>query len=350
MLKLIKRKVNINNRRSSMEEEVFSNQPERESRVKPKKNLEDIYSTVAITLEDLNRRQTELEGKIESMEQKNDALAEVNEQVTEDLAEKKNYTNNLETLVLVILDQAARSKQEDGSSTSLNLTRNFLFNQDGSLSTLASSMGEEQKASIVKSLINLMIEEKCPQKNIQIFLQDKNNFSTECENENLNTKGLNDVREANNSYSMPRRDKFQELCETNVSSPTSLLSSNECIFNVNSMSSMRTYKHPLLSSKRKRTDESKDGLDLEAGSFDLSIKNKDSLFEEMTRLTPCLISSPTLSPKNKKSFQHSICLINLGHSNIFSTTQMLSNLTAEAFYIYSLQEKGERIVSNQLIN
>lgn len=331
LLKLIKRKVNIHTRRSSLEEDPYGDLPEREARAKPKKGIEDIYASVLRTLEDLARKQTELEAKVDLIEENNSNLVEENNQITEEIDEKKNYTRNLETLILLILEYAAKAKKEecDGQITPKTflpderkrIVNKFIIKDGTSLESLAGE--EEDKASLLRTLIEEMSE----------------NPYTKNLTKNVQLKDFIDKssRDANCLSFVPGNEMFLELCDTklssSVSSPTSF--NSECIF----AHSLRPCKLNFLSTKRKRTDDSKEG-DYESGMVNFTSKNKDSLFEEITRLTPCLISSPPGSPrKNRK---------NEPRQPIFTSRNQSFN--TENFYLYSPEEKGDKIVSNLLIN
>jgi hypothetical protein len=321
-LKQIKRKVNSANRKSSLDEDGFYEMPERELRTRPRKNLEDIYSSIENTFEELNKRQEDLESKLDSMGKRNEVLEQENDQMDSELCEKRNYLNKLEALIFLIMDRYA--SEYDGSLTSLS--KKILPEEMSSLNSLVSSLEPDKKVSLVQTLFNQL--NTCPNiidyGKLKKLVKQKHD-----ENQNLEIKESLDLKET--IYSSP---KHMDLCETNVSSPTSLLSTHECIFATPS-TNLNSYITPLLSIKRKRTDESKD--ELETVSFET--KNKDSLFEEMTRLTPCLISSPTLSPR-EKNLQSKIIFI-YSELNIFASSQRFSNINSEAFYIYSFQEKGE---------
>lgn len=264
-MKLIKRKVNSCNRKSS-EEDDFYDYSERESRIRPKMNIEDIYMSVTKTLEDLSRRQQELEVKIDSLDSSNEDISQENSQISTELDDKRAYVNKLETLILFII-------QKNSLSNKLFETKNFFPNEAVSLSLLAASYDQESKAQYVKSLCDNMDSEK-------------NLKSLENEKINLDEVETADCQEHSEKIDW---DKKNEMTETNVSSPTSLISS---IDYSNKLKNYYSYKNPLTSNKRKRTED-----EIESHSYGCKIQ--DSLFEEMTRLTPCLISSPTLSPQNK---------------------------------------------------
>jgi hypothetical protein len=277
LLKQIKRKVNTTNRKSSLDEDGFYELPERELRTRPRKNLEDIYSVIEKTVEDLTKRQGELETKLNSMEKSNEFLEEENEQMESELSDKKNYTNKLEALIFLILDrlrnEANGSNLTTTSLTTTSLNKKLVCDEVSSLNSLAYSLEADTKVSLIHSLYKQFSSSPniIPYGSLHKLVKQKEDLDT------LDTIYMSPIN--------------ADVCETNVSSPTSLLSSHECSF-AKSFNSSFT---PLLSIKRKRTDETKD--ELESVSYD--IKNKDSLFEEMTKLTPCLISSPTLSPREK---------------------------------------------------
>ena len=267
---MIKRKVNTCNRKSS-EDDDFYDYSERESRTRPKKNIEEIYSSLSATLEDLNRRQEHLENKINTMDQGNETLSRENNHMTCELKERSSYIDNLEALILMIVEQAAlkESKKHYDNKT-------FFSNEAVSLSLLAASVDHQSKAQYVKSLYKEISEYNSEIKTLKI---QQSNF------DEMETADPQDFSEKNYS------EKKNDFNETNVSSPTSLVSS-DCSIYFPKIKERCTYKQPFLSNKRKRTED-----EMESNSY--NCKLQDSYFEEMTRLSPCLISSPTLSPQNK---------------------------------------------------
>jgi hypothetical protein len=107
-LKLIKRKVNNSLRRSSIESDI-SEVPE--CKISNKKSLEDVYQNLVKNLEEVSHRQSELEIKINSMENKNKKFIEENDLLTQEVAEKKSYTKNLEMLIILILEYLMKKKE-----------------------------------------------------------------------------------------------------------------------------------------------------------------------------------------------------------------------------------------------
>jgi hypothetical protein len=89
---MIKRKVNNNHAfNSTVDDTDLSDifKDEKELRHLSKKGLEEIYSNLLKNIDDLTKRQSELEGKVESLTKKNEDHVTKNKVMSEDLANKK---------------------------------------------------------------------------------------------------------------------------------------------------------------------------------------------------------------------------------------------------------------------
>jgi hypothetical protein len=88
---MIKRKVNSHVLSSTVDDTDLSDifKDEKELRHLSKKGLEEIYSNMLKTIDDLTKRQSELEGKVESLTKKNEDQVHKNKVISEDLSNKK---------------------------------------------------------------------------------------------------------------------------------------------------------------------------------------------------------------------------------------------------------------------
>ncbi len=371
---MIKRKVNNSHRRESIESDFSEVQ---ESKVSPKKNLEDIYLGVMQSLDELNQRQKEIEIKVDSMEKKNDNISHENEIMTQEVNEKKTYTNNLEMLIILILEYLMREKEDTSANyllldkknkneknsqngkncenfennlnnETLTLTSKILEKDPNiSLVSLSESLDYEEKTNLLKSffgeindeVLRNILEKSITNNNLEETLLSRKLVMKR----SLSESGCSIYAE--NTLSTQRQ---LELCETNMSSPTSLMSNTDCIFK----GSVKISKFPILNCKRKRTEDSIGMNEYDSGAINLNLKEKDSMFDEMTRLTPCLISSPMMSPsplKRQESHSRNNQNFKFGEasSNIFTTHKSSHQFTSDSFYGFSLEEKGE---ASHLIN
>ncbi len=344
------------NQKESLEDSEFSEICELKTKATPKKSLEDIYYAVLKSLDEVSKKQTELEVKIEIIDSKNDNFIEENEAITHEIEEKKNYTKNLEVLIILILEYAMKIQKEDMISATgdyfkeiqpikneKNSNSNSISNSNSLLSFNA-SIGEEEKAGLLKSLMDHMGEDMVRKILDKTLI--KNNLKFEDINLKMLRKASATPSESNINSNFTSATKTNqtiqktfELCETNVSTPTSLLSNTDCIFRSNIIIS----KSSLLGTKRKRTEDSKDGNnEYESNSF--NNKEKDSMFEEITRLTPCMITSPDMSPSKRKKNEFNYAT----SSNIFMMNQKSScTFNPDSFYGFNLEERCD--ISN-LIN
>jgi hypothetical protein len=383
-LKLIKRKVNNSNRRSSIESDFSEIQ---ESKVSPKKSLEDVYLNVVKSLDEVSQRQRELENKINAVENKNKNFIEENDLLSLEVAEKKTYTKNLEVLIILILEYLMKKNETatgnylfELKNENLKNTKNFeevgkpqnnnenlslnsdqiiqnsnvktlnslcslsskILSKDpnATLTSLSESINEEEKNNLLKNLIGdinddvfkNILEKNFIKKELNI---NDSNFPLKPHSKKCLTEGATSA--SSNINTTPTTIKHFE-CDTSMSTPTSLLSPND-IFKANL--NLKLNKFPILSAKRKRTDES--GVyEFDSGAINLNLKEKDSMFEEMTRLTPCMMSSPILSPR-KRVDSLSRKNLNLffleGTSNIFTTHKSSMNYNPDSFYGFSMDDK-----------
>jgi hypothetical protein len=89
---MIKRKVNNNHTfNSTVDDTDLSDifKDEKELRHLSKKGLEEIYGNLLKNIDDLTKRQSELEGKVESLTKKNEDYVHKNKVISEDLSNKK---------------------------------------------------------------------------------------------------------------------------------------------------------------------------------------------------------------------------------------------------------------------
>ena len=365
---MIKRKVNNSHRRESIESDFSEVQ---ESKVSPKKNLEDIYLGVVQSLDELNQRQREIEIKVDSLEKKNDNISHENEIMSQEVTEKKTYTNNLEMLIILILEYLMREKEdtsanyllldkknENGkncenfennlSNDTLTLTSKILEKDPNiSLVSLSESLDYEEKTNLLKSFFGEINDDVL--KNILEKSITKNNLEETLLSRKLVMKrSLSESGCSIYAENTLSTQRHLEFCETNMSSPTSLMSNTDCIFK----GSVKISKFPILTCKRKRTEDSIGMNEFDSGAINLNLKEKDSMFDEMTRLTPCLISSPIMSPSpHKRQESHYRNNQNFkfveASSNIFTTHKSSHQFTSDSFYGFSLEEKGE---ASHLIN
>lgn len=381
-MKLIKRKVNNSLRRSSIESEFSEVQ---ECKISSKKSLEDVYLNVVKSLEEVSQRQSELEIKIISVENKNKKFIEENDLLTRESSEKKSHTKNLEMLIILILEYLMTKKETtisnylfeyknqknidecgkpnnnlsscvnserinfDSKFPALNnslcsLSSKFLLkNPNITLTSLAESINDDEKNNLLKNLICEIKDD------VFINLLDKNFIKKDINkneiNVSLKSKSKKTFSEratsaSSNINTTPNTIKNYD-CETNMSTPTSLLSPNDILKgNMN----LKINKFSILNTKRKRTDEFEVYELNSSGAINLNLKDKDSMFEEITRLTPCMITSPVMSPRNRID---SITRKNLnlyfieGTPNIFTSHKNSMNYNLDSFYNFSNDDKNE---------
>lgn len=205
----------------------------KEKKVNPKKSIEDIYLSLVKNLEEISNKQKELEFRIEAIESKNEFYMQENDELNEEVNQKRIYSANLEKVICFIYDVVSKRKNEENSK-----------------------LGE-----LIKELSN------------------SPNIATWKKNVRKISESLN---------------------ESNLSS---------------TIESEKNKSFDLLSMKRKRMEESKSKLELFGN---LNQKEKDAIFDEITNLTPCMMTSPTMSPTLKKA--ETMCIFNSlrRSANLFS--------------------------------
>jgi hypothetical protein len=87
---MIKRKIN-NHHYSSTDDTELSEifRDEKDFRNLSKKNLEEVYKNLLKNIDELTKRQGELEGKIENLSKKNEEYIAKNKIISEELANKR---------------------------------------------------------------------------------------------------------------------------------------------------------------------------------------------------------------------------------------------------------------------
>lgn len=325
---MIKRKVN-NNRKNSLEDSDFSdyqsewrggnNISSSSHNPHSKKNIEEIYTDLVKNLEEVGKKQKELELKASLIEKKNDSFVNENLRLTHEMKEKRAYTKNLEIVIYFIFELMMKKRgvrETDTASTRLNAEDDKLYedlssliikNPDFDLTHINSMIEDDEKANLMRNLME-NINENVLKTVIENSLQ-KYGLTMDDINLTISKKGMSQsslsqfIQELNNCHNCEK--KLKKLpsydFETNLSSPTSLISTTDLLRSLSAKSKSSTptnFTSTLLNIKRKRTDESIG--EFGSGNLNLNQKEKETFFDEITGLTPQLISSPNMSPARAK--------------------------------------------------
>lgn len=275
-------------------------------------------------LEEVSRRQKELEIQAISIERQNDKIVEENQKLSEEMVEKKSYTKNLEIVIYFIFElmmkkkgesrekknSTAEKEKEKVSESELeysNLTSLIMKYPEIDLTALNSNFEDNEKTTILKKLME-SINENILQSVIADSLK-KYNLKMEDINLTIAKNGMPQSTLTQFIQELSRKcsncsEKKGDSNDTNHSTQPSLQSTQD---------QHHRKIHSLIQMKRKRTDESYN--EWGSGNLNLNQKEKDTIFDEITGLTPHLIASPGMSPTRAKRSE-SLVLSNFTFSNI----------------------------------
>lgn len=119
---MIKRKIN----REFLDDSDLSSILERGDKNISRKNLENIYETMMKNLQEVSKKQTELEKRIDILNKNNEEFSIQNKNLSEEYEERKKYTGNLENIIYFIINNAQNGVkiQTDALSSSNNMSEN----------------------------------------------------------------------------------------------------------------------------------------------------------------------------------------------------------------------------------
>lgn len=356
---MIKRKINNNQNNQCQDDlDYIDLNLEKDFKNLSKKNLEDIYTKVLKSLDEIKNKQNEIESNIEITKEKNQMALNEYSTLKNEFTEKKNTTKNLEILIILILELTASSERNSGftklNNTSIE-TRGKSYSKINSLSELVFKNGNDSltpdcrflnESDIALVLKNLI--ENCNDaviKSMVVKCLDKYNIKLEdidisiCKKskpnqrytffQSLSTTDNSPTQMRENPKKLPLESKSEKSIEgkrqyvytnehqnkiklangydlnlnsANLSSPDSMLSTNDCIFGIGNKVIAAIHSKPPTSNIKKKRSEDHRGTDFYActGDLNLNQKEKDSMFEEVNGLTPFLISSPNMSPPRLK--------------------------------------------------
>ena len=364
---MIKRKINNSQNNQGQEEfEINDLHTERDFKNLSKKNLEEIYSKVLKNLDDVKANLSQIESRIDCLKEKNNVAESENISLNNDFTERKNYTRNLEFLIMLILELTCKTDRNSwlNSAQNANTLPDLdlkLHNQE--LSTISRFASNTDKAFLLKSLIENCDDEvvksmvvKCLDKyqlkleDIDITISKKSkpginisysHYSTASENSPAHigeipaklptatksdffseTKGKNQIGTELKCKIKHVDSNESQMNNKSVASPTSIISTNDCIFTVNSIIRPAQNKAQTGTNyrRRKTEGESMNSLDASAGDLNLNQNEKDTMFEEVNGVTHFLISSPSMSPQRIKKYDSNINFNQEQHENILRTT------------------------------
>jgi hypothetical protein len=379
---MIKRKINVNQNNPNAEDLDFLElAQERDFKNLSKKNLEEVYSKVLKNLDDIKSRQSDIEFKIDTVKEKNEIALNENESLKKDFEERKNYTKNLEFLIILILELTASTERNQVNSpgsvnaefnenicSNSNSLSDLVFRNDNErLDSISKLMTYNDKAyvlknliencndALIKSMVTTCLEKynlKLEDLDISISKKSKPEFKytstkplSTTDNSPAQIKENSQKLIGDNNYDMfsdNKQDKptgkgYQykfkfgnggdlNLNSGNISTPTSILSTNECIFGVGNKiitpNQPRTPTGNYLK-RKKNEDQGGSGLEICSGDLNLNQKEKDSMFDEVNGVTPFLISSPNMSPARMRRFD-SMNLNNECNENLYRPTPTAS--------------------------
>lgn len=436
---MIKRKININQNNLNADYlDLLEIHQERDFKNMSKKNLEEVYSKILKNLDELKSKQTEIEFKIDTVKQRNDFALVENDSLKTEYEERKNYTKNLELLVILVLELTAfpdRNRVKFSGSMEEKLNENIYFksksiaefsfkNENESLDTIIRSFTDEETGYVLKDLV-----ENCNDsvlKNMVIRCLEKYNLNLEdldisiCKKSKPETKftysrpisttenspaqikensqkfiGLNNLgmfseNKGDQPIENTSQNKFKfasgsdlNLNSGNISTPTSIQSTNECIFGMGNKIISTSHSKAATGNYnrgKKNEDQGCSNLEICTGDLNLNQKEKDSMFEEVNGVTPFLISSPNMSPARIKRFdsininnEHNEVLyrptttasispysLNNNYSVVPSYSSMNNNPNNQHKYIYYNQPKynpenffsfcDDNIISSNILN
>jgi hypothetical protein len=278
LLKLIKRKINNN---LSHGAELITEDSELTEVIKDdlkneksKKHLEELYFAVLRQIEDLNRKQTELENRVEILTKKNEAY-ERGEICCEELFEKR-ICKNLEGFINLILE---------------SLSKRNMLNIDSNLKFESFDCNKENFVANPSTL------RKCYSTATNCSLDDKNNY--------LNTKS--------NNCCTPLT-KYEERIELDCTMRTKQEEDNLPFYNnsgIKVKKPLLKQKNSLIAKKSRRQVDNyilrkiKTENECQAEAIiipkDHQRKNMLNMFDELKSVSPCLLHSPTKSLKKIKA-------------------------------------------------
>jgi hypothetical protein len=375
---MIKRKINNSQNNQCPDDlDLINLHQEKDLKNLSKKNLEDIYSKVLRNLEEIKSKQKEIESRIEVEKEKNESALNENISLKNEFTEKKNYTKNLEFMIILILELTASTEKssrlisvnnqscENTTKISSNLgsLSELVFgNGNEPLNSVSRSLNDNNKAIVLKNLIencndaviksmviqclekyNLKLEDidmsiskkskPCFKYNYSQAISTTDNSPAQIrenqkkfQTDNKYETSEDSKRQHKQSNDSQRKIKLENGYDINLnsakfSSPESMLSTNDCIFGIsNKIVPPIQQKTPTGKDYKKKRNQYQGSNALETCTGDLNLdqKEKDSMFEEVNRVTPFLISSPGMSPPRLKKLD-SLTLQNDQNDNLLKT-------------------------------
>jgi hypothetical protein len=399
---MIKRKININQNNPNADYlDLLEIHQDRDFKNMSKKNLEEVYSKVLKNLDELKSKQSEIEFKIDTVKERNDFALTENDSLKTEYAERKDHTKNLELLIILVLELKASTDRnrvkfpgskeaklnENIYSNSKSISEFSLKNENQSLDTISKSFTDEEMGYIMKDLVENCNDSvlksmvtRCLEKynlnleDLDISIYKKSKPETKftysgpistTENSPAQIKENSQKFISDNTldmFSENKRDQpFENACKNkfkfgsgsdlninsgNISTPTSIQSTNECIFGTGNKNISTS--HPKAGTgnydrRKKNEDQGCSNLEICTGDLNLNRKEKESMFEEVNGVTPFLISSPNMSPARIKRFD------SMNTNNEYNETLYRPTATA-LISPYSLNNYYSVVPSNSSLN
>jgi hypothetical protein len=349
LLKLIKRKINNNSNQEEDNISIVKNDNNIHS--KRGKTLENTYNSVLKNLEEVSKKQSELEIKIESISKENESFIKDNNCLQEEVEEKKSYTKNLESMLFFILEflVANNSKQllqiNQISSIQQQDKENKL-KKVTNLNQFATQLTEEEKTNILNNIISNMGDsflkeiaekyfEKTGSTNSLVIQEAKTAVTTPEGNlviqkpERMQTRKQQQL--GFNNYNKPNQGgRYQNLSTTRKH--LGIMSSN-----VNKQLTVPDHtekKCPIILKNGNAQNPSKT-KDEEMFKFRNPMQN--SMFEEVNAVSPCVLTSPYMSPSRNHNGNSSNNGSNSNHNNNLQLKKFDSTLSNSTTATHLLQ-------------
>lgn len=277
-------------------------------------------------MEDIGNKQSELEIKIEHLRKDNIQFVENNNDMTEEITEKKNYVKNLELLIYILLDDMVYNREINSeiNNNSKQLKNNNvvdhskdIFDEEISrnikpkIKDLSRFMTKDDQANFLDKLIHSTDDKVVKTlldkalKKYNLGLEDisvsikKNESKLEESNKNKNQLKILEIGSGTKTL---LQSLSTDSPTTHLSSPTSLISTNDKPTNL--QQDINEEKARCLTIKRKRADAI-----FKPHESSINLNQKENMFEEINSLTPCLISYANMSPQDLKEENQSILMI-----------------------------------------